>query len=181
MGENRRHNDVPEINALAPALGVVIGALLTYLAVIHAQHMTTAREREARESERLAKRQQARDEFQSRCLIQSQRLAMKLTQQTVFLESIKQSAPSELAQADRVRKIKDVSQEVWALINNLSHVRERLHDGELRAKLENLAQGAGAYLADAAGSHTIQASTTDMSSRFNEVNYLLGERLRELT
>ena len=169
-----------ELNALAPALGVVLGALLTYLAVIHSQHLTTTREREARESDRQAKMLQRRNEFQARTLISSQRLAMQLVQRTVFFESAKFPEKAGVQISGRAEKIQQTAVEVWVLINKLSHTRERLHDADLRAKLESLGQRAGWYLADAAESRTLTTTISDLETRFNEVNGLLGSRLREL-
>jgi hypothetical protein len=176
---------VNDSNGLIPVGSVLLGGLLTYFAMIHREHITTAREREAKLNEQQAERLRAHNRFQAKTLMAIQKLAMRYVERNVDLMALSvrieqpvhgydEDFPALKAQ-ERTLRTESRNIEV-----ELALRRERIVDDELRSKLRALNETIRNYRARFVPDEEIRTVIKDLDSRFQGINDCVGELLRNL-
>jgi hypothetical protein len=174
---------VTEINPLIPLTSVLLGGLLTYLGLIHSQHITTARERETRLIDQEAQRLRAHNRFQAKTLIKAQQLAARLVERTVTSRSLMNTPPHLMSLANQPEmldaRIEKANEESWNALNELALIRERIVDDDLRSRLAELGRAVGRHR-HPGPSDNINSVIADLDKHFHSANDRLGEILRKL-
>jgi hypothetical protein len=175
---------VPEFSAILPVASVLLGGLFTYLGMIHSQHLTTAREREARKLDAEAERLRAHNRFQAKTLMAAQRLAARVIQRSVDFGNLRDGIQRVFEFEPDPKKLeantRAAAADSWNTINELALLRERIVNDDLRSRLKKLEKPVGKYRNLSLSDAEKHSLIVEMDGIFKDANSLLGEVLRKL-
>jgi hypothetical protein len=172
---------VNDSNGLIPVGTALLAGFLTYVATIHREHITTARERETKRAEQEAERVRVHNRFQAKTLMAAQKLAARLVE--LMLEHLaiidRPKEPTLYAgfAGDDIRK---AAVGAWNTSNELALIRERIIDDDLRDKLKALQLTLFKYRASGVLDREKMEVLKDIDKHFSDANNRLGELLRKL-
>jgi hypothetical protein len=118
-------------NSLPLLLSNLIGGGLTFVGVVYAQRRTAGRERETKDFERTL----ARNKFQATSIIKLQNGYIDLMTRAVDYGRELMRVPETPESAEKLKKLFD---DLWSKTSELSGLRERVLDDELRDDLKIL-------------------------------------------
>jgi hypothetical protein len=158
-------------NSVPLLLSNLIGGSMAFLGVAYTQHRTAGRERETKEFERTL----ARHKFQAETMILLQNGYIDLMTRAVKYRGDQMRLAGEPESTNELKKMFD---ELWAKTSELSALRERVLDDELRENLTTLSQAMSYYLAKLPDpqKHLIEV----LNPAFHKVNTRLGIVLRQV-
>jgi hypothetical protein len=149
----------------------LVGGGLTFLGVIYTQHRAAWRERESKEFERIL----ARNRFQAATIIKLQNGYIDLMTRAVRFRGDQMRATGKPESTDELKKLFD---DLWSKTSELSALRERVLDNELRNDLKGLSHAMSFYLAKLPDPNKHLMET--LNPAFQKANDRLGIVLRQV-